>query len=233
MVLFWALGWLQPRMKPRLVVALVLGGMQGLLGWYMVMSGLIDEPRVSHFRLAAHLLLAMALLAYIFWLLLDVLRVRPRVNLPAGLAAVVWATLALVVLQIFYGALTAGSRAGYGYNTFPLMNGQFMADAVFYMSPWWHNLTESTATVQFIHRWLGALVVLATAYLWLRFRGIDRGLTWGSTILLAVTLIQFLLGVLTLVNVVQLELASIHQGGACVLLLVLTYVLYLSQSRAA
>ena len=246
MVILWVSQRLASWIKPHLVIALFLGGMQGLMGWYMVQSGLVDDARVSHYRLAAHLLLAMGLMAYIYWLALRSMGVHPNVQ-PAsatqegsgqlmgvpesvperGLRTLVLVVLGLLGVQLLYGAFTAGSHAGYGYNTFPLMHDRWIAEAVMQMSPWWHNLTESTATIQFIHRWLAVALVVAIAWLWWRARRVSRALMWSSAVLLAAVLIQFMMGVLTLIKVVPLGLASAHQGGACVVLLATVHVLYL------
>lgn len=244
MLILWVSQQLASWIKPHLVIALVLGGLQGLMGWYMVKSGLVDDARVSHYRLAAHLLLAMGLMAYIYWLALRSMGVhrgiQPRFSAQAqvgagllmgvperGLRPLVLVVLGLLGVQLLYGAFTAGSHAGYGYNTFPLMHDRWIAEAVMQMNPWWHNLTESTATIQFIHRWLAVALVVAIAWLWWRARRINRALMWSSAALLTTVLVQFMMGVLTLIKVVPLGLASAHQGGACVVLLATVHVLHL------
>lgn len=281
MVGFWISGRLAPWIKPHLIVALVLGGLQGLLGWYMVQSGLVDDARVSHYRLAAHLLLAMGLMAYVYWLALACMGVPNQrwnqtgdmdvpgdmgvqeglpqeglMDVPGdmgvqeglakqtgvmgvpqggplgtathrGLFNLTLLVLGLLAFQLLYGAFTAGSHAGYGYNTFPLMHDRWVAEAVMQMTPWWLNLTESTATIQFVHRWLAVVLVAAIAVLWWRARRVSRVLAWSSAVLLAAVLLQFMMGVLTLVKVVPLGLASAHQGGACIVLLAAVHVLFL------
>lgn len=202
----------------RLLVAFVLGGLQGLVGWYMVKSGLVDMPEVSHYRLAAHLSLALLLLGYVFWIILDLMRIDQRKSGHAGLGRFSLVILALVSMQIVYGAFTAGLRAGYGYNTFPLMNGEWIASAVGAMSPLWINLFESDATVQFIHRILGITVLLLALLNWAISFRIKSGLTVAN-ILLVTVVVQFTLGVLTLIYVVPLTLASLHQAGACLVFL--------------
>lgn len=226
MVLLWWLGKIEPRFQTRLLGALFLGGAQGLLGWYMVKSGLVDMPRVSHFRLAAHLLLAMFILAYLFWLILDHLGVEREAVTP-GMKRFNWMVATVLALQLLYGAFTAGIRAGYGYNTFPLMDGKFMADAVFFMEPWWINLFESSATIQFVHRWLAAGLLVLTFFGWLRARGQAPAIKWAAAGLFGAVLLQFAIGILTLIKVVPIGLASIHQGWACVVLLASVYQLYL------
>jgi len=229
-VIFW---WQQKftfSLKRKLIIVLLLGGFQGLMGWYMVMSGLVDMPRVSHYRLAAHLSIALLLLGYIFWIVLDLLSddqdEGPRVARVLQLVSI--AVLVLISVQIVYGAFTAGLRAGFGYNTFPLMNEKWIAEAVGSMSPLWLNLFESNATVQFIHRYLGILVTLLIIGFW--FWGMKAGLNksrkMGLHLLAGITVIQFLLGVFTLILVVPISLASLHQAVACLLLLASIYVVH-------
>lgn len=210
---------------PRMFGALILGGLQGLLGWYMVKSGLVNMPRVSHFRLAAHLMLALFILSYLFWLILDILNTR-RAGAPPALRRAVYVITAMLVVQIMYGAFVAGMRAGYGYNTFPKMYDKWIADAVFAMKPWWINLVDSGATVQFIHRWLGTAILVFAFTLWMWARGRGGKLKWATAAVACAVLIQFTLGVLTLVNVVPIDLASMHQAWACVVLLSVVHLLY-------
>ncbi|MCB1692000.1 MAG: COX15/CtaA family protein [Pseudomonadales bacterium] len=224
---FWFTGRIERRWMPRLVGALVLGGMQGLLGWYMVKSGLVDIPRVSHFRLAAHLLLAMFILSFLFWLVLDMVNTR-REHFGTGIRALALSLGGLIVLQILYGAFTAGIRAGYGYNTWPLMNGQFAADAVFFMQPWWINLFESAATIQFIHRWLAAVVLIVSLVAMVRLRSAPGLVPRAATVLFCAIVVQFGLGVATLIHVVPIPLASLHQAWACIVLVSLVFFLYVT-----
>ena len=198
----------------RLGFALLLGGLQGLMGWLMVKSGLVDEPRVSHYRLAAHLGLAFLIMAWLLWILLDLLP-RPAVTAPGRAGGLLAAVAAVTVLQILYGAFVAGKRAGWGYNTFPMMGERWVAEAVMAMQPWWINLIESHATLQFAHRVLGTLLLLLVVALWLRLR---------THLLLWLVALQYLLGVYTLVNVVPLVPAVLHQGMAALVLLALVEV---------
>lgn len=227
LVAFWLMGRIPQGYRGPLLIALVLGGSQGLLGWYMVQSGLIDVPRVSHYRLAAHLSLALFILCYLFWLALSI-GGAPRQNVSRGLRLALYGLAGLIVVQILFGAFTAGMDAGYGYNTWPLMNGQFMAEAVFFMQPLWINFFESGATVQFIHRWLAVVVVAVAFAVWLMARRESTTIRWGAAALLATLLIQFAIGVLTLIHVVPVSLGTLHQGWACAVLLALVYLLYAS-----
>jgi cytochrome c oxidase assembly protein subunit 15 len=228
-LVFYFQGRFDGSMKAKMTFAFCVGGLQGLMGWYMVKSGLVDMPRVSHLRLAAHLSLALFLLGYLFWVVLQLFSkhgILPRSHkTPLILSRITWLLFILVTIQIIYGAFTAGLRAGYGYNTFPLMNEQWIADAVGILVPWWLNLLESGATVQFIHRYLGIILLVAVCLSWLYGRTceLNRSQLVGLDVLLAVTLGQFILGVTTLLYVVPISLASLHQAGACLLLLSVIY----------
>ena len=237
-VVFWALGRIPKPFLPKLLIGLALGGLQGLMGWYMVKSGLVDLPRVSHFRLAAHLMLAMFILVYLYWLMLQLLQVKrvqvereplatngTQVLIPQVL---IYSFAVCLALQLTWGAFTACSHAGLGYNTFPLMNDQWIADAVFAMQPLWLSFFESTATIQFVHRWLGMLVLILIAIIWLRAQlGQSQLLRRTTSLVLAATLIQFGIGVYTLVNIIPIWAASLHQAWACVVALSTVHLLYI------
>ncbi len=220
-------GKIERQLVPRLTVALVLGGLQGLMGWYMVMSGLVDMPRVSHYRLAAHLVLALIILSYLYWIILD-LRETIKVQVPGSFKLLCLSILGVTSLQIIYGAFTAGLRAGLGFNTFPLMDGQMIATAATMMTPLWVNFFENGAMVQFVHRWIGALLLLLVVMLLaLSMVGnLPRRLVVASASLVCLTLVQFLLGVFTLLNYVPIGLASTHQAVACFVLLASIYLVY-------
>lgn len=220
-VFFLVRGKLKAGIAGKLFVAFVLGGAQGLLGWYMVKSGLVNEPRVSQYRLAAHLGLAFALLSYLYWIFLEIsLRVRARIKEPS-FKIVSLLVLAIISIQIFYGALTAGLDAGLVYNTFPDMNGNIVPPGLTHQKPMWKNFFENAVAVQFIHRclaWLTLGVVLLQ-FIWgwrCKVTGQQR---WLQAALLLMTLLQFALGVGTLLLKVPVSVASLHQAGAAVLLI--------------
>lgn len=227
---FFLLGRIDKPLLPKLLLGLALGGMQGLMGWYMVKSGLIDMPRVSHYRLAAHLMLAMSILAYLFWLTLGLLKIERASDVKRGLKTVAYAFAGCLVVQLTWGAFTAGSDAGVGYNTYPKMNEQWVADAVFAMQPLWLNLVENTAAMQFVHRWVGAALLLLGVVGWvMAMTGQSRRVKFAASATLAATLAQFGIGVLTLIHVIPLGLASLHQAWACVVLLSTVYLIYVVQ----
>jgi len=225
---FWSRGSLSPGLRWRLLVALGLGGLQGTVGWLMVKSGLVDEPRVSHFRLAAHLGIAFLIMAYLFWLVLG-LRAqsgaapRKSVAVPRVLLR---AVSVLTLVQIVYGAFVAGLRAGWGYNTFPKMGDRWIAEKVMAMEPRWLNLFEDHATVQFVHRWVGTLLLVAVTVLWLKVRAgaFTHAQRASSAVLFALVALQYVLGVYTLLKVVPLAPAVAHQGCASLVLLALVAV---------
>lgn len=197
----------------------VLGGLQGALGWFMVKSGLVDDPRVSHFRLTAHLGLALAIFASELWVAFDLLApARPLASGPTPRLAA--AIAAAVYLQALSGGMVAGVRAGRAYNTFPLMNGHWVPPEIMMLDPWWENFLHNMATIQFVHRAFAWLLVVLVLIFWLRSmhaRVAPRTLQAGHLLLGALGL-QVALGIGTLVMAVPIPLAAAHQGGAVLLL---------------
>jgi len=231
---FWLRGKIPTGLKPKLVTMFILGGLQGLLGWYMVKSGLVDNPHVSPYRLTAHLLLAVLVYAYMFWIALGLLRPDSADNTQpvtsGGLRQASKSVLALVVLTIASGGFVAGLKAGFTYNTFPLMAGKWVPDGLFSMQPWYINLFENVTTVQFNHRVLATLTFLAVLLLWLAARRTDQRrslpafIRRGFNLLLLAAVVQVSLGISTLLLQVPISLAALHQAGAMVLFTVLLYV---------
>lgn len=211
---------------PKLVTMFMLGGLQGALGWYMVRSGLVDEPRVSPYRLTAHLALAVVIYSYIFWTALGLL-------FPAGAKAGVrrlrrfgLAVTGLVFAMILSGGFVAGNKAGFAFNTFPLMNGRFAPEGLYALQPWWTNLFENIATVQFNHRLIAYLLLLAIPAYWYaaqRF-ALPNRVHYALHALLAMLAIQVALGIATLLYIVPVPLAAAHQAGALVLLTLALFV---------
>ncbi|MBP6815193.1 MAG: COX15/CtaA family protein [Burkholderiaceae bacterium] len=199
----------------------VLGGLQGAMGWYMVKSGLVDDPRVSHFRLTAHLSIAFLILAAMFWLALDLLHPARRGGSPASAALVrlrrlAWWATGIAAYMVVTGGLVAGIRAGYAYNTFPLMNGHWIPPEILMIDPWWKNFLYNMATVQFDHR-LGAwALTFLTALLWWGARApeLPARAHRGLVLLTVALLVQVSLGIATLLTGVSVPLAAAHQGCA-------------------
>jgi len=208
----------------RFAVIFALGAAQGALGWYMVQSGLVDDPRVSQFRLTAHLGLAFLIFAAMFWAALSLLRPRAQLGIhdatlaPARRFAT--AVACLVFIQALSGGMVAGIRAGFAYNTFPLMNGKVVPSEILVLDPAWKNFFYNIATVQFDHRVLAWVLAFAVPLLWWKIAntaGAPRLASIGAHLLLAMLAAQVTLGILTLVFVVPLPLAALHQAGALLL----------------
>jgi cytochrome c oxidase assembly protein subunit 15 len=224
---FWLRGRLPKSLKPKLLGILALGALQGAAGWWMVASGLVNRVEVAQERLAIHLLLAALIFSACLWVAGGLGPMR-RLSIGRGLGrlrASAVALLVLVLVQIGAGALVAGLRAGYAYNTWPLMDDSFIPpqEELTRLSPWWANLFDNVAMVQLDHR-LIAYVVLALALL----HWIDAGLTAagraarGAGVLLAHIVAQIGLGIATLVLVVPLWAALSHQALAMGVLAVAT-----------
>jgi cytochrome c oxidase assembly protein subunit 15 len=208
----------------------VLGGLQGAMGWYMVKSGLVDNPSVSHFRLTAHLGLAFVILGAMLWVALTLLHPhREAAATPAARSARRWAfgIVALVFVMVLTGGFVAGIRAGFAYNTFPLMNGAWIPPEILMLEPAWKNFFWNMATVQFDHRAGAWLLFLLVPVLWWKLRvadGVPARAEKGGHLLLAVLAIQIALGIATLLLVVPLPLAALHQAGAVAVFALAVYV---------
>ncbi len=199
----------------------ILGGLQGAMGWYMVKSGLVDDPRVSQYRLAAHLGLAFVLFGLMAWTGLGMLQPRnarsavsPAPTLTARLGN--W-LVGLVFIMVLSGALVAGIRAGLAYNTFPLMNGHFVPPEIFMVEPLWLNFFTNMATVQFDHRMIAWLLMgLIPWYSWRIWNETPAARTPALVLTLWLS-VQVGLGIATLLLQVPVALGAAHQAGAMVL----------------
>ena len=220
---FAARRWFNRPLALRSVALFALGGMQGLMGWLMVASGLVDRPSVSHYRLAAHLSLAFIIFGYAVWLAREVSvrdqaqRIEPQAQraMKRGLTAVG----VLLGIQIVYGAFVAGLKAGFFSNTFPLMGGRLIPRSWLDMDPLLINFVQNGATVQWLHRVLGTILGIAVIVLFVRTRksAADAGSKRYATSLFALVLFQYVLGVITLVNAVPVALGVAHQVTALLL----------------
>lgn len=224
---------LPPGLAPRLIAIFVLGGLQGALGWYMVASGLVDRPDVSQYRLAAHLGLAVALYGLILSTALSLRTRAPRE--PGRLRGWGLGLAALIFVMILSGGFVAGLDAGFSYNTFPLMDGRWMAAEAFAGPSPWRDLFEDGATAQFAHRLLALLVSVAVVAFWwrvLREKAFPRPRR-AVHLLLAALAAQVTLGIVTLVYVVPVAVAAAHQAGALVLLSAALYCVHALGWRSA
>jgi len=220
-------GYFTKKFTMKLLALMLLGAFQGVLGWYMVQSGLISEPRVSHFRLAAHLTTALLTMMYIVVLFLEVRYPEKTHRNPSVFRNASWVLLLLVV-QIVFGAFVAGRDAGTIHNFYPHMNpGEFISPAAFGLEPLWKNFIYNNSGIQFIHRYLAYVVV--AAIIWLFFASIKKQLDTPAykalRALPILVLLQFILGVITLLYAVPVALGLLHQLGAVLLLSALVVLL--------
>ena len=214
-------GWIRRGLAPRLIIILIMGGFQGVLGWYMVKSGLIDNPDVSQYRLVAHLSAAIIIYGFMFWVAMSLVRVRHEV-LPDFSIKLLFASIFVtcwIFATIISGGFVAGLDAGLIYNTFPLMDGQFIPDGLWNMQPWHKNLFENVTTVQFNHRVFAEVSLLLIIGLWwyVRRSNVSRLVLRPFQAMLIMVFIQVTLGILTLMFVVPIFVASLHQLGALIL----------------
>ena len=213
----------------KLLVALMLGGLQGLLGWYMVQSGLIDQPRVSPYRLTAHLGLAVLIYGLLFWLALDLLCQPSRSeSVEPGLRRVARLALAVVVVALLSGGFVAGLKAGYAFDTFPKMGGRWVPEGLFALQPWYRNLFENVVTVQFNHRVLAMIVLGCVAWLWFYAQRMHLPIAarLGCHLALLAVAVQVTLGISTLLLHVPTAIATAHQVGALALVTAVLFVVH-------
>lgn len=202
----------------RLGGLVLLIGLQGAIGWWMVASGLVDRPDVAHQRLALHLVTALVLLCALVWTAMDFRALAEgRGPVEGRPTRWFWPFLVLLALQITLGAFVAGLNAGHMYTTWPTMQGRWAPESLTSLRPIWTNAIDNPVTVQFLHRWLalGVAAYAIGAAIWL-YRA---GAGWRAVALGSGVLLQFLLGVLTLLNSVPIPLGVAHQSGAVLLLL--------------
>lgn len=208
---FWIRKKIPNGYKGKLLFALILGGMQGVMGWYMVVSGLVDRPSVSHFRLAAHLGLAFIIFSYLIWLGLS-LKNKNQQTACFCLRRHGWTTLFFIAITIIWGAFVAGLDAGLVYNTWPMMGAHWIPPELQSLA----SILLEPVAVQFTHRWIAivtALVVLTYAY---RVRSFALG---------GMVFLQVGLGIATLLSQVAIPLAALHQAGAFILVGIMIYEL--------
>jgi cytochrome c oxidase assembly protein subunit 15 len=213
----------------KCIILLAMGGFQGFLGWFMVRSGLIDNPDVSHFRLALHLTFAFITFAYTLWVALDLLYPN-RIQINPQLRTIARFALFFLIIQIIYGGFVAGLNAGLIHNHWPLMSdGQFIHESVsLEKDTWLLRLTEGKSGVQFVHRTLAYLVVGLILFLFYKSKNhlLSSQQNKGLQLLVAIVFLQFILGVFTLLYSVPFWLGLTHQIVAFFLLTAMTYTLH-------
>ncbi|MBW7859482.1 MAG: COX15/CtaA family protein [Rhodocyclaceae bacterium] len=225
---FWIRGKIEKGLLPKLVAMFVLGGMQGALGWYMVASGLAEDPHVSQYRLTAHLGLAIVIYVYMLWVALGLLWRSRSGDDTDGRPLLGWAVActALAFCTVLSGGFVAGLKAGFAYNTFPLMGGQWIPDGIFALQPGWRNFFENFITAQFTHRILAISLLAGILALWraLGRRRLAPATRVATHAMLLLIVLQVALGISTLVLHVPLALASAHQAVAVLVLTSLVVV---------
>jgi cytochrome c oxidase assembly protein subunit 15 len=213
---FFFKGMFDKKTLTKVLFLFFLGGLQGFLGWFMVKSGLSERTSVSHFRLAIHLFTAFLTFAFTLYFALELLKKKETSTYNKKLFNLIRVILVVASVQLVYGAFVAGMHAGKIYNTYPLMNGKFFPEGALAINPVWLNIFENQGTVQFIHRWLAALLVILTFALFFQTlkNKIKDSRKTGVLFLVIAIGIQFLLGVFTLLSGVNFTLAILHQAGA-------------------
>jgi heme a synthase len=230
MVFFFFKGWVSASLKPKLIAMFILGGLQGLMGWYMVKSGLVNNPHVSQYRLTAHLSLALIVYAYIFWMALSLyFQNDENLNKESNIGTLKPRSIYLslfVFITALSGGFVAGLKAGHAYNTFPLMNGQLIPDGLFSLNPVWANFFENVTTVQFDHRLLATALFISiiSFYIVAIRKNPPARVKLGLHLMLAMLFVQVTLGISTLLLHVPVALAASHQGGALVLFTLVLFV---------
>lgn len=226
LIWFWIKGQIPPGYKWKLAGLFILGAVQGVLGWYMVKSGLVDIPSVSHYRLAAHLALAFLLFALLIWLAMNLSRPAKVYSPSSALYTHGWLVLGAVILTIFWGAYVAGLDAGLVYtDSFPKMGGYWIPPDFWALSPGWINIFENHVAVQWTHRWLGMATALVVLSFWVH-AFLKHRAYWDVHALGAMIVFQVGLGIATLLSQVWLPLAVLHQAGALMTLMFLVICLH-------
>ncbi len=229
-VIFLVKGKISKVLLPKLLLVFVWGGFQGFLGWFMVKSGLVNNPNVSHYRLAIHLVTAFGLCCYIYWVVLELVKVNGKKSL--GTSFKKWAVFLLVIsfIQVIYGAFVAGLKAGFIYTTWPKMGTHWIdpsvGDAI--SNKGIMALVNDPVSVQFVHRWLAILVLFVVVYIIVRANRVTLTVAQrkAKNVLLFFALLQVVLGVATLVLAVPIVLGVAHQLVALLFLMGVTNLVY-------
>ena len=232
-IFFLAKKWIPKSMYKHFFIILGLGAFQAFLGWFMVKSGLIDVPRVSHFRLAAHLSTAFIACSYIYWVTMRYKNFNQEESAILPERRTAFLITGLVFLQIIYGAFVAGLRAGWIHNTWPLMDGDIIAPAALALEPFIDNFFEGRSGVQFVHRTLGLVVVFFSAWIFYKSSQWNERLKKAARIASFAVFIQFTLGVITLLMEVPIYMGVIHQVFALIVLLAHVSLIYSANYRLA
>ena len=219
LVWFWVRKAIPAGYRLRLVALLALGGLQGAIGWWMVASGLVDQPDVSHIRLAVHLMTALFILGGLVWTALDLFAFdRDASAKPARMTAFSLGVILILAIQIMLGAFVAGLEAGYAFATWPLMGNEWFPSNTPMVEGVWRNLVDNPIVVQFAHRWWAVVTIIALIWMARKVRK-DRRL--ASVAIHSAFGTQFLLGIATLLSGMNIVIATAHQAvGALVVVTV-------------
>lgn len=225
---FYARGYIQRHEWPKYLLMFVLGGMQGLLGWYMVKSGLVDIPRVSQYRLTAHLLAAFIIYAYMFWVAMSLLFPSPTDARKHPWYGKTLALFILVSVTVISGGFVAGLKAGKIYNTFPMMGEHWIPPGLMGIEPFWRNFFDNMITAQFDHRVLAITTLLVVVVYWFKARSADMPARARPAVnaLLHTAILQVALGITTLLLAVPVMLGVAHQGVAMLLFTIALFLVH-------
>jgi cytochrome c oxidase assembly protein subunit 15 len=222
--------WIPRGYTVRLAALLALGGLQGAIGWWMVASGLVDRPDVSHLRLATHLMVALVILGGLTWTALDLFALNQDPNArPARLSPSAVLVTAIVAIQILLGAFTAGLSAGFAFSTWPMMGSEWFPAATPMLDSTWRNFVDNPIVVQFTHRWWAVVVVIALVWLARQVRNSHR---LASVAIHSAFGTQFLLGIATLLTGVHIVIASLHQAVGALVVVTMVWGLHIVGRQA-
>lgn len=226
-IFFFAKGYIKPSEWPKYLLMFVLGGMQGVLGWYMVKSGLVDMPHVSQYRLTAHLVAAFIIYSYMFWIAMSLLFPNNGNNKHPWYGKSLALTI-LTAVTIISGGFVAGLKAGKIYNTFPMMGDYWVPPGTMALEPFWRNFFDNMTTVQFDHRVLAITTLFVVIGFWFKARKSDLPARSRPAVnaLLHTAVLQVALGITTLLLSVPVILGATHQGVAMLLFTVSLYILH-------
>ena len=226
-IFFFAKGYIKAAQWPKYLLMFILGGMQGVLGWYMVKSGLVDMPHVSQYRLTAHLVAAFIIYSYMFWVAMSLLFQNNGNNKHPWYGKFLALTI-LTAVTIISGGFVAGLKAGKIYNTFPMMGEYWVPPGTMALEPFWRNFFDNMTTVQFDHRVLAITTLIVVIVFWFKARKSDLPARSRPAVnaLLHTAILQVALGISTLLMSVPVILGATHQGVAMLLFTVSLYILH-------
>ncbi len=219
------------KFKKHLYIILLLILLQGFLGWYMVKSGLVNQPDVSHYRLSIHLIIAFIIYGYLVYLAISayelIKKKRKKTTKSKKLYFLISLIIFLILITIFSGGLVAGLDAGLVYSSFPLMGGSFIPAEFWDINPKFLNFLKNPVTVQFDHRILGMTTGVLIFLIWIysRIKNIDNNLKYKINILLLFIIFQISLGIATLQSYVAIPIALFHQSGALIIFTISIWIL--------